>query len=50
MRLAQYVALSDQSVRRAVRKLDEAGLIEARYGRYRIVDRQGLAALCGYTL
>lgn len=48
-RLAQYVALSDQSVRRAVRKLEKAGLIEAGYGRYRIIDRQGLAALCGYT-
>lgn len=48
-RLAQYVALSDQSVRRAVRKLEKAGLIETGYGRYRILNREGLAALCGYT-
>lgn len=49
-KLAEFVALSDQSVRRAVRKLEEAGLIESGYGRYRIIDRPGLAALCGYSL
>jgi CRP-like cAMP-binding protein len=49
-KLAEFVALSDQSVRRAVRKLEDAGLIEAGYGRFRIIDREGLAALCQYTL
>jgi len=46
---AELVALSTQSVRRALSTLEADGLIEIAYGRVRIADRAGLASLCGYT-
>lgn len=48
--LAEMVALSPQSVRRSIRELQKRGLIENGYGRIRILDYAGLAALCGYDI
>jgi CRP-like cAMP-binding protein len=45
--LAELVALSAQSVRRALHSLENQGLIELGYGRIRIVDVQRLAAHSG---
>jgi CRP-like cAMP-binding protein len=48
--LAELVALSTQSVRRALRHLESQGLLELGYRRIRILDERGLAGLCGYSL
>jgi CRP-like cAMP-binding protein len=45
--LAELVALSVQSVRRALHTFEERGLIELGYRKMRIVDVSGLAAFCG---
>lgn len=45
--LAELVALSTQSVRRALHRLEQQGLIELGYRKMRITDMPGLAALCG---
>ena len=47
--LAELVALSQQSVRRALRSLERRGLVEIGYGKLRIVDREALAAFCNYA-
>ena len=47
--LAQMVALSVPSLRRILHKLEKAGLIEASYGRVRVLDRNGLLKLCHDT-
>ena len=47
--LSEMVSLSSQSVRRSLHSLEEAGLIEARYGRIRILDPGRMTALCGYA-
>ena len=47
--LAKLVALSPQSIRRALRSLEEQGLVEVGYGKLRIVDREALEALCHYS-
>jgi CRP-like cAMP-binding protein len=47
--LADLVALSQQSVRRALRSLEERGLVEVGYGRLRILDPEKLATLCHYS-
>jgi DeoR/GlpR family transcriptional regulator of sugar metabolism len=44
------VALSTQTVRRALRQLESQGLLELGYRRIRILDERGLAGLCGYML
>jgi CRP/FNR family transcriptional regulator, cyclic AMP receptor protein len=46
--LAELVALSTQTVRRALRQLESQGLLELGYRRIRILDERGLAGLCGY--
>lgn len=46
--LAELVALSAQSVRRSLRRLEGEGLVETAYRRIRITDRARLARLCGY--
>jgi CRP-like cAMP-binding protein len=48
--LAELVALSTQTVRRALRQLESQGLLELGYRRIRILDERGLAGLCGYML
>jgi CRP/FNR family transcriptional regulator, cyclic AMP receptor protein len=48
--LAELVALSTQSVRRALRQLESQGLLELGYRRIRILDERKLSGLCGYTL
>jgi CRP/FNR family cyclic AMP-dependent transcriptional regulator len=45
--LAELVALSSQSVRRALHSFEKRGLIELSYRKLRIIDMSGLAALCG---
>jgi CRP-like cAMP-binding protein len=47
--LAELVALSQQSVRRALRSLEDRGLVEVGYGKLRIVDRDALASLCHFS-
>ena len=47
--LSEMVSLSPQSVRRSLHKLEAEGLIEAGYGRIRILDPERLAILCGYA-
>ena len=47
--LAGLVAVSPQSVRRSIKRLEEAGLIARAYGRIRVLDRGGLARLCSYA-
>lgn len=47
--LAQLVALSEQSVRRALHSLEQQALIEIGYRRVRIADRARLEGLCGFT-
>jgi CRP-like cAMP-binding protein len=46
---AELVALSEQSVRRALKNLEDQGLIETGYSRLRILDRDSLAAYCGFS-
>jgi len=46
--LAEFVALSPQSVRRALHGLKARGLIDIGYGKFRIVDREALAILSHY--
>ena len=45
--LAELVALSVPTLQRALRKLEDDGLIEVGYRRIRVTDRAGLLALCG---
>jgi len=47
--LAELVALSQQSVRRALRSLEDRGLVEVGYGKLRIIDRDALASLYHYS-
>ena len=47
--LADFVALSQQSVRRGLHSLQARGLLEIGYGKLRIVDREALAAFCHYA-
>ncbi|HEX5788877.1 MAG TPA: Crp/Fnr family transcriptional regulator [Woeseiaceae bacterium] len=47
--LAELVALSTQSVRRSIRRLEESGLIETGYGRVRVIDPVALGRLCYYA-
>jgi CRP/FNR family cyclic AMP-dependent transcriptional regulator len=48
--LSELVALSLQSIRRALTELEQSGLIETGYGRIRVVDARALADRCGYRL
>ena len=48
-RLAPMVALSVPSLRRILHKMEKSGLIEASYGRIRILDRNRLLRLCHDT-
>jgi CRP-like cAMP-binding protein len=43
---ADLVGLSLPTLQRALRRLTEAGLVEAGYGRLRILDREGLLRRC----
>ena len=45
-KLAELVALSAPTLQRVLRRLEENGLVQLGYGRIRILDRQGLRALC----
>lgn len=47
--LADFVALSQQSVRRGLHSLEARGLLEIGYGKIRIVDREALATFCHYA-
>jgi len=47
--LAELVALSEQSVRRSIRRLEGLGLVESGYRKLRITDAEALAASCGYV-
>ena len=44
--LSELVALSPPTMQRALRKLEQGGLIETGYGRIRISDRPGLLRMC----
>jgi len=48
--LAELVALSTQSVRRALRRLESMQFIECGYRRIRIIDAKALGEFCGYSL
>lgn len=45
-KLAELTALSLPTVQRALRRLEEAGLVELGYGRLRILDRERLLRFC----
>ncbi len=45
--LAELVALSVPTLQRALRRFEDAGLVEIGYRRLRVVDRLGLLHLCG---
>ena len=47
--LAAFTAISQQTLRRVLRKLEELGLVESGYNKVRVLDRVGLARLCGYA-
>jgi CRP/FNR family transcriptional regulator, cyclic AMP receptor protein len=49
-KLAGMVSLSEPTLLRALKKLEDKGLIERSYGRIHIVDRHALLALCGETM
>lgn len=48
--LAQLVAVSPKTVRRALQHLQNLGLIETGYATIRVVDHDGLARQCGHGL
>ena len=49
-KLAEMVSLSEPTLLRALKNLEEKGLVERSYGRIHITDRQALLSFCGASM